>query len=144
MYLSKEGRSHFESSHECFFSVFIHCWRTHLKKNASRHSYRRSFHATKGATMAMCDNRSNSILSTRSCAELSGTRVQLDAERELAAFYGAVSRIYGAQEAQRAALGWIEAWEKIERTASGALPDSRQATITASAQLASRIVTQLS
>jgi hypothetical protein len=68
--------------------------------------------------------------------------LQGEAQRELAAFYAAVSEMYGPEEAMRAALDWIEALEKTDSISGGSLPDWRQATVAAASGLASRVVNQ--
>ncbi|MGA9671606.1 MAG: hypothetical protein WBQ94_20515 [Terracidiphilus sp.] len=70
------------------------------------------------------------------------------AERELAAYYKAVSATYGPEEAMRAAQVWIEELERMDgeepknapRRFDGSLSKWRNVTITAAHRFASRVV----
>jgi len=68
--------------------------------------------------------------------------LQEAAQRELAAFYAAVTEMYGPEEAMRAALGWIEKLERADQPVGGRPPDWREMTIAAAGGLASRVVNQ--
>jgi hypothetical protein len=94
----------------------------------------------KGAPMAQCNNRTNALLRARQVSDQPNAELHLAAERELAAFYSAVLEMYGPEEARRAGQDWIEEMEKIDRSASGVLPDWRHAAIVAADSLASRVV----
>lgn len=70
------------------------------------------------------------------------------AERELAAFYGAISATYGPEEAMQAAYGWIEELvrpyreesKSAPRHVAGPAPNWRYVTISAARRFASRVV----
>lgn len=62
------------------------------------------------------------------------------AESELAAFYAAVSEMYGPEEATQAALDWIQALENTDQVSGGSPSDWRPTTIAAARGLASRVV----
>jgi hypothetical protein len=68
------------------------------------------------------------------------TDLLLTAERELASFYGAIERMYGSEEARRAAHDWIDEVESMDSPVNGVLPNWRRATIVAADCLASRVV----
>jgi hypothetical protein len=64
----------------------------------------------------------------------------MTAERELAAFYTAVVRSYGPEEASKAAYDWIEEAKTMDWTANGAVPNWCHASNVAADLLASRII----
>jgi hypothetical protein len=57
------------------------------------------------------------------------------AERELSAFFHAVDQLFGAEQARRSMLDWIDEMEAMSWPAGEAVPNWRQATIRASARL---------
>jgi len=59
------------------------------------------------------------------------------AEKELRAFVHAVDQLFGTEQARRSALDWIHEMEVMNWPVGEAIPDWRQATIRASAQLCS-------
>ena len=61
------------------------------------------------------------------------------AEKELAAFYTAVLRTYGPEEANTAARDWIESLETVDCGTDGGPSGWRPVTIAAASCLASRI-----
>ena len=62
------------------------------------------------------------------------------AQSELAAFYGAVSVLYGPEAAMQAASDWVEELERSNRLGGGSQEDWRRMTIVAADNLASRVV----
>ena len=58
------------------------------------------------------------------------------AEKELAAFVSAVHKLFGAEQARKSALDWIEELELMDWPSGESIPDWRQATVVASARLA--------
>ncbi|HEY1744624.1 MAG TPA: hypothetical protein VGG18_15760 [Granulicella sp.] len=61
------------------------------------------------------------------------------AERELAAFYTAVLKTYGPEEAKAAASDWIEVLETVDCEPCAESEDWRPVTIAAASCLAARI-----
>lgn len=61
------------------------------------------------------------------------------AERELAAFYTAVLKTYGQEEASTAARDWIESLEGMDCVADGEPSGWRPVTIAAASCLAARV-----
>ena len=59
------------------------------------------------------------------------------AEKEFRAFVHAVDQLFGTEQARRSALDWIHEMEVMNWPVGEAIPDWRQATIRASAQLCS-------
>ena len=60
------------------------------------------------------------------------------AERELSAFIGAVTQLFGPEEAKLSAQDWIDEWELMDSPAPHTCRDLREVTIAASARLANR------
>src|SRR3982074_2401997 len=58
------------------------------------------------------------------------------AEKELSAFVRAVQKLFGAEQARKAALYWIEELELMGLASGESIPDWRHATVVASARLA--------
>ena len=58
------------------------------------------------------------------------------AEKELAAFVSAVHKLFGAEQARKSALHWIEELELMDWPSGESIPDWRRATVLASARLA--------
>lgn len=73
-----------------------------------------------------------------SCAELSA-RIQVSAERELAAFAIAVEELYGHAEAQQSLEDWLEAMQSTDLPVAPKTADWRSVTISAAVQLARRV-----
>ena len=57
------------------------------------------------------------------------------AEKELSAFIRAVDKLFGAEQARQSTLDWIEELERMDWPGGESIPDWRQATVGASAQL---------
>ena len=76
----------------------------------------------------MDDNNTN-------CASLASM-----AERELGAFIGAVTELYGPEQAQSSAGDWLDELESMDRRSDFASGDLRLITIAAAARLASRLL----
>ena len=60
------------------------------------------------------------------------------AEKELAAFVGAVSELFGTGQAEQAAEDWIRELEELDYLDEDEMPDWRQLTIAAAGRLANR------
>ncbi len=61
------------------------------------------------------------------------------AERELSAFIGAVTKLFGPEQAQASTRDWLEEAELMDNPSRSTPRDWRAVTIAASARLASRI-----
>ncbi len=61
------------------------------------------------------------------------------ADRELAAFAGAVDELFGPEQARQSVEDWMEKLESMEWPDGGATPDWRRLTIAAAASLACRV-----
>src|SRR5229473_404439 len=57
------------------------------------------------------------------------------AEKELAAFVSAVHKLFGAEQARKSALDWIEELELMDWPSGESIPDWSRATLGASARL---------
>lgn len=57
------------------------------------------------------------------------------AEKELRAFVHAVDQLFGTEQARRSAFAWIHEMEIVNWPVGEAIPNWRQATVRASAQL---------
>jgi hypothetical protein len=88
----------------------------------------------------MRDKEANSIFHTRKVPVELVAEFMMTAERELAAFYEAVFRWYGAKEARMAAQDWIEALKTMDWPVDGAHPNWRHLTIVTADCLASRMI----
>jgi hypothetical protein len=88
----------------------------------------------------MCDKEANSIVHARQVPIELVAELIMTAESELAAFYEAVFKRYGAKEARMAAQDWIEEVETMDWPGDGALPHWRYVTIVAADCLTSRII----
>jgi len=53
------------------------------------------------------------------------------AEKELSAFIRAVQKLFGAEQARKSALHWIEELERMDWPSGDSIPDWRQATVVA-------------
>jgi hypothetical protein len=88
----------------------------------------------------MCNTGAKSIVHAREVPIELVAELIMTAESELAAFYEAVFKRYGAKEARTAAQDWIEELETMDWPADRALPNWRHVTIVAANCLASRII----
>jgi hypothetical protein len=80
-----------------------------------------------------------SIVETQRASAGMMTDLLLTAERELASFYGAIEKMYGSEEARKAAHDWIDEVETMDSPVNGVLPNWRRATIVTADCLASRV-----
>jgi hypothetical protein len=89
----------------------------------------------------MGDERINSIVRAQRSPVERVAEFMTTAERELAAFYEAVFRLYGLKEARMATQDWIKELETMDWPADwGALPNWRHVTIAAADCVAFRII----
>lgn len=88
----------------------------------------------------MRNKETSSIAETQQASAGMMNDLLLTAERELASYYGAIERMYGSEEARKAAHDWIDKVETMDSPVNGALPNWRRATIVAADCLASRVV----
>jgi hypothetical protein len=68
------------------------------------------------------------------CSQLAGSFLIM-AERELSAFISAIDNLFGAEQAHKSALDWIEELELMDWPSGESAPDWRRATLSASARL---------
>jgi hypothetical protein len=68
------------------------------------------------------------------CIQLAGSFL-IRAERELSAFISAVDKLFGAEQAHKSALEWIEELELMDWPSGESAPDWRRATLSASVRL---------
>jgi hypothetical protein len=88
----------------------------------------------------MCDKKTSSIVYPQQVPVERIAELMVTAETELAAFYEAVFRRYGLQEAKKSAQDWIEELETMDWLADSAFPNWHQVTIAAADCLAFRII----
>jgi len=96
----------------------------------------------------MCDRKAKSMVSSVQTSSSPADGLAAAAERELTAYYAAISATYGPEEAMQAAHDWIEELERadkeelkcVPRNVAGSLPNWRGVTISAARRLASRVV----
>ena len=88
----------------------------------------------------MCDKKTNSVVHAQQAPVERVAQLMTTAEMELAAFYEAVFRQYGLQEAKNAAQDWIDELGTMDWPADWALPNWRHVTIAAADCLALRII----
>jgi hypothetical protein len=88
----------------------------------------------------MCDEEKNPIVATQQASAALVADLLRTAERELAAFYTAVARRYGPEEARRAAYDWIKEMETMDWPLDGVVPNWRHVSIVVADSLASRVV----
>lgn len=62
------------------------------------------------------------------------------AERELSAFYAAILRRYGPEEARKAAFDWIEEMETMDFPLDGVDPNWRHVSVVTADCVASRVI----
>jgi len=122
--------------------VLIHRSIDDFKGREQQPSHVRLSRGLKGVSTVMRERRAVLNLHSRQVSSTSDAEIHAKAQRELAAFYWAVSAIYGPEEAMRAALDWIEELARIEKPASGPDPIWRQTTIAAAGGVASRVLNQ--
>jgi hypothetical protein len=127
---------HSNSSRGCSAAALFHPW---LGRRTGRQAVLK-IDRFMGTAIVTCGRRAALSLHARQASSSPGAELQGSAQRELAAFYAAVSEMYGPEEATRAALDWIEALEKMDPVSGGTSLDWRQTTIAAAGCLASRVV----
>ena len=88
----------------------------------------------------MCDKKTSSIVYAQQATAGRVAELMTTAEKELAAFYDAVFRQYGQQEARNAAQDWIDELGMMDWPADWILPNWRHVTIAAADRLALRII----
>ena len=88
----------------------------------------------------MCDKNTSSSVHAQEPPVEPVVEFMTTAERELEAFYEAVFRRYGLNEARMAAQDWIEELETMDWPADWSLPNWRHVTIAAADCLAFRII----
>ena len=88
----------------------------------------------------MRDKEASLVIETQQASAGMIADLLLTAERELAAFYSAVVRRYGPEEATKAAHDWINEMETMNWPSDGAVPKWRHVSIAAAHCLASRII----
>jgi hypothetical protein len=88
----------------------------------------------------MCDKKTNSTVHALQAPAERVAELMTTAEMELAAFYEAVFRRYGLQEAGKAAQDWIEELETMDWPAEWVFPNWRHVTIVAADCVAFRII----
>lgn len=91
----------------------------------------------------MCDEEKNQFIATRRATAATVAELLRTAERELAAFYTAVARGYGLEEAMRGAYDWIKQLETMNWPSDGAIPNWRNVSIAAANCLSSRVIAHL-
>ena len=123
------------SPRECSAAVLIQRCIEHFKGKGTGTDRTRSLRAMKG--ISACDGRGRGISAAQAVPSSSNAE-SIAAERELAAFYAAVSETYGPEAALLAAEDWIQELEK--RPVEGAASIWRTTTISAAVALASRVV----
>ena len=148
MHRSRMEFCHSEFRHNCRTAVFFHAWIDCLSGRGQRSESTWPSHALKGASLVMCDRKAASIVSSVQASSSPVDKLVAAAERELAAYYTAISATYGPEEAMQAAHDWIEELERadkeelkcVPRNVAGSLPNWRGVTISAARRLASRVV----
>ena len=88
----------------------------------------------------MYDEEKNPIVATQQASAGLVADLLRTAERELAAFYTAVVRRYGREEARRAAYDWIEEMETMDWPLDEAVPNWRHVSIVTADCVASRVI----
>jgi hypothetical protein len=88
----------------------------------------------------MCDEEKNRIVAAQRAPARSVAALLMTAEAELAAFYMAVVRRYGPEEARRAAYDWIEEMETMNWPSDAAGLNWRHVSIAAANCLSSRLI----
>jgi hypothetical protein len=80
------------------------------------------------------------IVATRQASDALIADLLRTAERELSAFYTAILRRYGPEEARRAAYDWIEEMETMDWPLDETVPNWRHVSIAAANCLSSRVI----
>jgi hypothetical protein len=93
-----------------------------------------------GKHIPMCDEEKNRIVATQRAPAGLVADLLMPAETELAAFYTAVVRRYGPEEARRAAYDWIEEMETMNWPSDAAALNWRHVSIAAANCLSSRVI----
>jgi hypothetical protein len=88
----------------------------------------------------MCDKETNLAVATQQAPAGLVGNLLMTAERELTAFYTAVVRRYGPEEARRAAFDWIREIKIMSWPSDGAVPNWRHVSIVAADCLSSRVI----
>ena len=91
----------------------------------------------------MCAKETNSSVETQQASVKMIADLLLTAERELASFYEAIEKRYGAEEARKAAHDWIEEVETMDWPAAGTIPNWRHVSVVAADCVASRVIKHL-
>jgi len=71
------------------------------------------------------------------------TELLASAEQELQAFAGAVTGLFGEEQAQQSAQDWLQELELMDWPTGDEVPNWRRVTIAAAARLAGRLKTQI-
>jgi len=137
---SETSDCNFGSLCNCKPAVLIHRWIHDFKGRERRPSQVIPSRGMKGVSTAMRERRVASSIHARQVSFSFDAEIHANAQRELAAFYQAVSETYGPEEAMRAALGWIEELARTDQPAGEHAPNWRQTTIAAAGGLASRVL----
>lgn len=88
----------------------------------------------------MCDEKKNPIVAIQQVPAGLVADLLRTAERELSAFYRAILRRYGPEEARTAAFDWIEEVETMDWPLDGVVPNWRRVSIVAADRLSSRVI----
>jgi hypothetical protein len=88
----------------------------------------------------MCEKENIPIGATRQASAALAADLLRTAERELSAFYTAILRRYGPEEARRAAYDWIEEMETMDWPLDGVVPNWRRVSIGAADCVAPRVI----
>jgi hypothetical protein len=88
----------------------------------------------------MCGEEKTPIVATQQASAALVADLLRTAERELSAFYTAILRRYGPDEARKAAYDWIEEMETMDWPLDGVFPNCRHVSIVAADFLASRVI----
>jgi hypothetical protein len=73
-----------------------------------------------------------------SCVELTSGLLS-SAEKELAAYAGAVQELFGSEQARRSIADWMQELQGMDWPDGDRVPDWRRVTIAAATRLASRV-----
>ena len=87
------------------------------------------------AAMLQCLLAMNAVQTT--------TELLASAEQELQAFAGAVTGLFGEEQAQQSAQDWLQELELMDWPTGDEVPNWRRVTIAAAARLAGRLKTQI-
>jgi len=139
---------HSDFRHNFRSATLFHAWIDRLSGRERRSGNPRPFHALKKAPLVICDGKVTSMVSSVETSSSPADEPTAAAERELAAFYRAISATYGPEEAMQATYDWIEELERPYREESksaprhvaGPAPNWRNVTISAARRFASRVV----